>query len=469
MLGKSLHELLGKTMFDLFPSDLAKNMVADDLKILKEGRQITVEEEFNGRYYITTKFPIQIEGKPPFLAGYTIDITESKQAEEEKERMHAQLLQAQKMEAIGQLAGGVAHDFNNMLTVIIGHAEIALNEIDPEQQLASDLREILKAARHSANLTQQLLGFARKQIISPVIVNINGVISEIFKMLKRLIGEDIDLKWVPGEDLWNIKIDPVQINQILTNLIVNSRDAINGNGIITIETGKAEFDKSYCDTHAGFIPGQYVMLSVSDDGCGMDKETLSRIYEPFYTKKSQEMGTGLGLATVYGIVKQNKGFINVYSEPGNGTTFRIYFPPDYSESDITVIGTSKKQFLKGTETILIVEDEESILELGKVILEQHGYTVLPTYNPVMALDLVKSYKDDIHMVLSDVVLPEMNGRELLERIRLIRPNMKSLFMSGYTANVIVHRGILEEGVHFIQKPFSIDTLVNKVRKVLDQT
>ncbi|MBN1293896.1 MAG: response regulator [Candidatus Latescibacteria bacterium] len=468
MLGKPIDELLGKTMYDLFPSELAKKMVADDLKILLEEKHITVEEEFNGRFYTTTKFPIHIEGKPTYLAGFTIDITERKQAEKEKERMQAQLLQAQKMEAVGQLAGGVAHDFNNMLTVIIGHAEIALNETELNEPLAADLKEILKAARHSAELTQQLLGFARKQIIRPKIVNLNNVISEILKMIKRLIGEDIDLKWTPGKDLWNTKIDPAQINQILANLLVNARDAIVGNGKITIETGNAEFDQSYCENHVGFTPGQYVMLSVSDDGCGMDKKTLSRIYEPFYTTKSQNMGTGLGLATVYGIIKQNNGFINVYSEPGSGTTFRIYFTTDHTISSKIKIDTPTEILSKGTETILIIEDEQAISDLAKIILEKQGYNVLVANTPVMALDLVENHPDDIHLVLSDVVLPEMNGRELLNRIKVFRPNIKSLFMSGYTANVIVHRGILEEGVQFIQKPFNINVLVNRVREVLDQ-
>jgi two-component system, cell cycle sensor histidine kinase and response regulator CckA len=468
MLGRPVSDILGKSMFELFPPDLAESMVADDMRILNEGKQVTVEEELEGRHYITIKFPIHINGKPTYLAGFTIDITDQKLAEREKERMQGQLIQSQKMEAIGQLAGGVAHDFNNMLTVIIGHAELLRTETAPDSPSASSLRDILKAARHSADLTQQLLAFARKQMVNPIVIDINIVIEDMLNMLHRLIRENITLKWLPDTTPCRVLIDPVQIDQLLANLTVNARDALIDGGIIVIETGKVDCDDEYCKNHTGLNPGKYIMLSVSDNGCGIDKEVLSRIYEPFFTTKPNHKGTGLGLATVYGIVKQNSGFISVYSEPGQGTTFKIFFPLVADATVKSEIDTQSTMVTSGTETILIVEDEQAILDLGVKILSRQGYTVLSAHNPADAIDLAEKYRKHIHLVLTDVVLPEMNGRELMNHIKMLHPEAGSLYMSGYTAEIIAHHGVLEEGVNFIQKPFDVTRLIRKVRSILDE-
>lgn len=391
---------------------------------------------------------------------------ERKRAEEERKRIEAQLRQAQKMDAVGRLAGGVAHDFNNMLQVILMGADMALAEATPGSPLGQNLLEIKKAGQRSADLTRQLLAFARKQIIAPRVLDLNDTVAGILKMLGRLIGEDIGLLWKPGHDLKAVKMDPGQIDQILANLVVNARDAIAGVGKVTIETGKAEFDQAYCDTHPGFTPGQYVLLAVSDDGCGMDKETLANIFEPFFTTKESGKGTGLGLATVYGIVKQNNGFINVYSESGKGTTFKIYLPPHEAKA---AAGGEKRESLEpatGTETVLLVEDQEALLTLAKRLLERLGYTVLAAGSPQGAIRLVEEHAGDIHLLITDIVMPEMSGGDLCQRLNALRPGLKCLFMSGYTANVIAHRAILEEGVHFLQKPFSVEALAAKVREAL---
>ena len=380
--------------------------------------------------------------------------------------LESQFRQAQKMEAVGLLAGGVAHDFNNMLGVILGYTELALNMVDPAQTLHADLAQIHKAAIRSTDITRQLLAFARKQTIAPVVLDLNQTVESMIIMLRRLIGEDIDLAWLPGTGLAQVKIDPVQVDQILVNLCVNARDAIAGVGKITIETGTAAFDETYCAGHAGFVAGEYVMLAVSDDGCGMDKGTLDRVFEPFYTSKELGRGTGLGLSTVYGIVKQNHGFINVYSEPGNGTTFRIYLLR-FVDPAVEIQRENEGELpLSRGETVLVVEDELSIRTLTKMILEKLGYRVLDAATPGEALALAAEHASEIHLLLTDVVMPEMNGRELANRIRSLYPGIKNMFMSGYTADVIAHRGVLDEGVNFIQKPFSMKDLAVKMRDAL---
>ncbi|MDP3480874.1 MAG: PAS domain S-box protein, partial [Desulfoprunum sp.] len=383
-------------------------------------------------------------------------------------RLVAQFQQAQKMEAVGILAGGVAHDYNNMLGVILGYSELALNKINPSEPLYNDLQEILKAAERSKDITRQLLAFARKQTIIPVVLDLNRNVENMLKMLRRLIGEDIDLAWRPGVDLCPIKMDPIQVDQILANLCVNARDAIAGVGKITIETGSAVFDEKYCANHVGFVAGKYVLLVVSDDGCGMDNETINQIFEPFFTSKRMGQGTGLGLSTVYGIVKQNNGFINVYSEPGKGTTVTIYLPRN---ADQTVDAPQERMEeipLGGGETVLVVEDEAALLKMSKRMLEKLGYRVLAAGTPGEAIGLTEEHAGEIRLVITDVVMPEMNGRDLAERLQALCPSMKILFMSGYTANVIVHRGVLDDGINFIQKPYSMEDLAIKVREVLRQ-
>ena len=407
-------------------------------------------------------------GSPLFGLALIEDTTEREKAEKEHEKLQEQLSQAQKMEAVGRLAGGVAHDFNNMLTIILGNTEMAMESLDPEQPLLADLKEIKKAAERSTDLVRQLLAFARKQTVSPKVLDLNTTVAGIIKMLERLIGEDIDLAWVPGERVWPVKIDPGQIDQILANLCVNARDAITGVGKMTIETDNKTFDEAYCAVHAGFKPGEYVMLAVSDSGCGMDAKTRDNAFEPFFTTKAQDKGTGLGLSTVYGVIKQNQGFINVYSEPDQGSTFKIYLPHHRTKVDPSPAPRSEIPPGGGHETILLVEDEPSILKMTTQMLKRKGYTLIAAGTPGDAMELAHTYNSEIHLLMTDVVMPKMNGHDLAENICNHYPNLKCLFMSGYTANVIAHHGVLDEGVNFIQKPFSMADLSVKVREVLDR-
>lgn len=382
-------------------------------------------------------------------------------------RLSEQLEQAQKMESVGRLAGGVAHDFNNMLGIILGYAEIALSEAASGTIIHNALMEIRKAAHRSADLTRQLLAFARRQTIDPRVLDLNWTVDSILKMLRRLIGEDIGLDWLPGTDLWQVKMDPTQIDQILANLCVNARDAIAGVGNVTIETRNVTLDESYCTGHVGFSPGEYVMLAVSDSGCGMDDTIRKQIFEPFFTTKEVGKGTGLGLSTVYGIVRQNNGFIHVYSEPGRGTTFRIYIPRSRDDLETAKEGRTEELPVGRGEKVLLVEDEPGMLSMAVEILERLGYMVVSATSPGEAISLIEKYPGKIDLLMTDVVMPNMSGRDLAEQLLSQRPDMKCLFTSGYTANVIVHHGVLEKGVHFIQKPFSMRDLARKVREVLD--
>lgn len=395
------------------------------------------------------------------------DITEHLRLAEERAKLEEQYLQAQKMESVGRLAGGVAHDFNNMLQAILGRAEIAMIRLGPSHPVRADLEEIYKAAERSADLTRQLLAFARKQTVLPVVLDLNEKISGTLGILRRLLGEDIEIVWAPQEDLWNVKVDPAQIDQVLANLAVNARDAISGPGQITIETANAVVDEAYCRGHAEAAPGEYVVLTVSDTGQGMTREVLEHIFEPFYTTKEVGKGTGLGLATVYGIVKQNGGFVNVYSEPGRGSSFKIYLPRFRGEAETKCLEPVRSPLRPGSETILVVEDEESVLHLARTALEGLGYRVLAERTPADAIRTAKSHEGELHLLLTDVVMPGMDGRQLSERLRAFRPGLKCLFMSGYTSDVIAHSGVLEPGVVFIQKPFSLADLADKVRQALE--
>jgi len=465
MSGYSTEELAGIPFIDLVhPSD--KDAVLEGYLKLLEGKQPEpspfriIDKKGKERWVQLTTAPIIWEKKPGILC-FLRDVTDEK-------KLEAQLMQAQKTEAVGQLAGGVAHDFNNLLTVIIGNTEMALMDVASSDPLYARLQNVDNAARRSADLTRQLLAFARKQSISPKVLNLNETVSGMIEMLRRLIGENIDLAWRPWVELWPVKIDPTQIDQVLANLSVNARDAIAGVGKVTVETGNIAFDEDYCATHPDSMPGEYVFLAVSDDGSGMDQETRAHLFEPFFTTKGVGKGTGLGLATVYGIVKQNDGFINVYSEPGQGTTFKIYFPRHKAEPAEILLESAAETPQGGAETILMVEDEKEILDLGKRILEKLGYMVLIGKTPGEAIRLAQEHTGDIRLLITDVVMPEMNGRDLADRLASIKPGLKCLFMSGYTANIIARRGVLEEGVHFIEKPFSIKNLAAKVREVLDQ-
>ena len=472
--GATEAEVVGKTDYDFLDRQLADFFRAnDDIAVAAGGPQVNEEEvtfASDGHHEIleTIKTPMfDADGRLIGVLGIARDITMRRQQEKERANLEAQLLQAQKMESVGRLAGGVAHDFNNMLGVILGTTDMLLEQIEPTNPVHSDLVEIRKAGERSANLTRQLLAFARKQTVAPKVIDLNKALHGMAKMLERLIGEEIALEWIQDEDVWPIKIDPGQIDQLLANLCVNARDAIAGVGRITIETANRVFDEAYCMNHVGWLPGEYVMLAVSDNGCGMDSETMSHLFEPFYTTKELGKGTGLGLATTYGVVKQNEGFIDVYSEIGKGTTFRIYLPRHQAKTALLPEMKPDSPHETGHEIILLVEDEPAILKMTARMLEREGYTVVAASTPGEAIRLANEHHGDIHLLITDVVMPEMNGRDLAKNIRSLYPHLKRLFMSGYTADIIAHHGVLDRGVCFLQKPFSKSDLTAKVREILD--
>jgi two-component system, cell cycle sensor histidine kinase and response regulator CckA len=400
--------------------------------------------------------------------GTVQDITARKNMEAENEKLQEQFHQAQKMESIGRLAGGVAHDYNNISSIIMGYSEMALQDLEPTDPMHEYLKTIFKAAQKSANITRQLLAFARKQITTPKILNLNSTLEDLHKMLSRLVGEDIEIEFVPDAAIGLVKIDPSQIDQIMVNLCVNARDAIGDVGKITIETSNASFNETYCSSHLGFIPGDYVLLSISDNGCGITPENIDKIFEPFFTTKDMGKGTGLGLSTVYGIVKQNMGFINVYSEPGDGTVIKIYLPRCSGEVEYKKTGETINIPLSQGESILLVEDDISIRGLVNKLLLQLGYSVFSAGSPGEAIQNAKDHPGSFDLLITDVVMPEMNGRVLSEKLNSYYPGMKTLFISGYTANVIATRGVLHDGMFFLSKPFSKKELALKVREVLDE-
>jgi two-component system cell cycle sensor histidine kinase/response regulator CckA len=383
-------------------------------------------------------------------------------------KLEAQLIQSQKMEAVGRLAGGVAHDFNNIITVINNLAQLALMTLKQADPLRKDLEEIKKAGDRAASLTSQLLAFSRKQVLQPRVLDLNGVIIDMNSMIKHLIGEDFEMKTILTPELGRIKADQGQIEQVIMNLVINARDAMPEGGKITIETANTHLDEAYaCEHGIELKPGPHVMLGISDTGIGMDKKTKSQIFEPFFTTKEKGGGTGLGLSTIYGIVKQTGGWIWVYSEPGQGTTFKVYLPEVVSKVEPGKRVPAPFKVLDGSETVLVVEDDKTILNLTRKILKLYGYNVLEAQDGEDALKVSEAHKDSIHLMLTDVVMPGMNGRELAERITLLYPKTKVLFMSGYTDDAISHLGVLEPGMEFIEKPFSPESLALKVRKVLD--
>lgn len=471
-LGFESGSLEGKLLSEVLPAETAETFVERSRKVCASRKPFVVEDQFDidgaTHYFSTLLFPLfDAAGAVVSVGGIAEDITIRRCAEADREKLEVQLRQAQKMDAVGRLAGGVAHDFNNMLGVILGFTDMAIESLPEEHPAVRELRQVQTAARHSADLTRQLLAFARKQTIVPEVLQLNDIVSSILKMLGRLIGEDIEIVWKPGKDLWNVRMDPNQIDQILANLAVNARDAIQGVGRLVIETERVRLDTEYCDQHPGFAPGDFAMISVSDNGCGMTKEVQAQIFEPFFTTKPLGSGTGLGLSTVYGIVKQNDGFISVYSEPGQGTTFQIYlpcftWPGELASAPQKAIGPHG-----GVETVLLVEDEVGLLELGRRLLERLGYVVIAANGPIQALSAAEDFSDRIDLLITDVIMPEMNGRDLSLRLKALRPELKFLFMSGYTADVIAHQGALEDGVHFLQKPFTMDAFARKIREALE--
>jgi len=413
------------------------------------------------------QFPIEASISQIEVAGqklFTVilrDITERKQLEE-------QFRQSQKMEAIGRLAGGVAHDFNNMLTAIIGYSQLVQAQLDDSSPLRHDIEEIEKAGNRAAGLTAQLLAFSRKQVLQPKVLDLNEVMSDVDKMLRRLIGEDIDLVTIGMPDLGRVKADPGQVEQILLNLALNSRDAMPRGGKLIIETANIELDEIYASSHADVVPGRYVMLAVSDTGHGLDAETQSHIFEPFFTTKPQGKGTGLGLSTVFGIVRQSGGHVWVYSEPGHGAAFKVYFPRVDEPADAAAAPIKSVESLYGSENILVVEDDEAVRDVSRLALEKYGYTVLEAERGTQALEAFGPLATAIDLVVTDVIMAGMSGPGLVLRLQKLHPDVKVLYVSGYTEEATIHHGVLTEGIAFLQKPFTPDGLVRKVRQLLDK-
>jgi len=458
---------------ELFPPEDAERLleavhaaIENDESYDMEIRAVRQDGEI--RYCRARGFPEHDPDGAARLHGFIEDITALKLKERREQELEAQLTQAQKMEAVGRLAGGVAHDFNNMLSVILGHVELAQEHLDPDHALRPDLDQVRQAAESSAALTRQLLAFAREQVATPVTVDLNETVEGMIKMLRRLIGEDIELRWNPGDDVWPVRIDPVQVNQVLANLLVNARDAIEGVGSITIETQSRTVDAAYTELHADAEAGDYTILTVSDTGHGMDEAVLNKVFEPFFTTKAVGSGTGLGLATVYGIVRQNDGFITVYSEPDQGATFRIHLPRVAGHTPTGAARSSRSpRGVAGTETILVVEDQPAVLGLVEKILGRLGYQVLAAQTPAEALELAGEHAGRIHLLITDVVMPEMNGRQLADRLVAEYPELAVMYMSGYAEDVIAQRGVVEAGVHFLEKPFTSELLGAAVRRALD--
>ena len=472
LLNVDAEEIIGRTDYDFWSESLADFFREKDRRVLDAGQALNNEERMPGAdgeeiVLDTIKAPVfDVDGNLMGVLGVARDISARIKAEEEQIKLREQLNQAQKIESIGRLAGGLAHDFNNMLGVIRGNAELAQTEAGLSSKAKEYIHEITQAVDRSADLTRQLLAFARKEEVSPRLINLNNAMDGMLKMLKRLIGGGIELEWSPGKKVWSVIMDPSQLDHILVNLCINARDAMGNEGRITIETRNINIDQGFCDFHPNARPGEFVMLVVSDTGTGIPKEVLPNIFDPFFTTKSRSKGTGLGLSTVYGVVRQNGGFTTVYSEPGLGSVFHIYLPRSEGQATPKPERRSDEVAQGETETVLLVEDEASILLMLKTTLEKQGYTVLATESPIEAIELAAGFNGRIDLLLTDVIMPKINGKELSAIIRKDRPDIRVMFMSGYTADVVDPSDIEKIGGRFIQKPFSNRDLLKKVRKIL---
>jgi PAS domain S-box-containing protein len=459
-------DLVGRNLANLYSDSQQWFSLADYLRLLEKFQGLPADWLRNDRTIVSVRLSgraFRDERNTIFFELFAEDITERRALEQ-------QLRQAQKMEAVGRLAGGIAHDFNNLLMVISGYSEFLLERIGSDPEVKAHAQEIANAAGRATSLTRQLLAFSRKQMLAPKIVDLNSVVTENVKMLTRLIGEDIDLVMVPGTDIGAVKADPGQIEQVIMNLAVNARDAMPHGGKLIIETANVTLDANYARFHAPVKPGDYVMLAISDTGVGMDADTQAHIFEPFYTTKGLK-GTGLGLSTVYGIVKQSEGYIWLYSEAGKGTSFKIYLPRFSATGEALAtqpaLAAEADQPSPGHETILLVEDEENLRRLARQYLENQGYNMIDAPDGSIAIQISQAHKGPIHLLLTDVIMPGMNGRELANKVSPTRPEMRVLYMSGYTENHIGHNGTLDEGITLLQKPFTLPALKAKVREMLD--
>jgi len=468
--GYSKDELIVMNNRDYMDPETSKKVYEIFNRVYKTGESVKgVEWESirkdGSKIYSESSISLMKDSKdqPIGFQGIVRDITERKNLEK-------QLIQSQKMEAVGRLAGGVAHDFNNLMTIVIGNADMLLMSLTKDDPLREDVEEIKKAGGRSTSLTRQLLAFSRRQVLQPMVLNLNTVLAETDKMLRRLIGEDLEMATILESELGKVNIDPGQVEQVIMNLAINARDAMPGGGKFTIETANVDLDREYAHKKGvmELQPGPYVMLAISDKGIGMDKETQSQIFDPFFTTKPKAKGTGLGLSTVYGIVKQSGGYIWVYSEPGQGTTFKIYLPRVQGEEASLKKEPVPKELLQGSETVLMVEDDEAVRNFSKKVLKRSGYNILEAQDGEEALMVSRAHEGPIHLLLTDVVMPKMSGRELADRLQELRPETKVLFMSGYTDNAIIRHGTLRSDVNFMQKPFTPELLSQRIRRILDR-